>query len=268
MHKLSEDRAALAFLAAMGVWTLIALPLMYNVPTGRFWEWLTHDAAGLFTGLLVIAGAIQIGLFWWQLRLIGESLRDAKVSAEAAREAAYAARTQADIARTALISTHRPKIVVRELMLLPPAPGRETAKVRYVIANTGASAAKFVASRVLLQITQDGVLYPLNQIPGENQLGAVELEGGTHTLCEIDSDINYPQLSNELQRQNRLEITQKRDTPPLRQGKVAETNLFFRGYVVYVDDNGILRSSAFLRGYIEKLRRFKVIEDPDYEYQD
>jgi hypothetical protein len=39
-------------------------------------HWLTHDAAGVF-------GLFQLGLFWWQLTLIRESLDDTKVAADA-----------------------------------------------------------------------------------------------------------------------------------------------------------------------------------------
>jgi hypothetical protein len=55
------------------------------------WNWLTHDAAGLFTALLVVVGAVQIGVFLKQLRLIRESLAPAKAAAEAAKESARAA---------------------------------------------------------------------------------------------------------------------------------------------------------------------------------
>jgi hypothetical protein len=50
--------------------------------------WLTKDAAGFFTFLLVVVGAFQVGLFYVQLRLIRESLTPAKEAADAARAAA------------------------------------------------------------------------------------------------------------------------------------------------------------------------------------
>ncbi len=61
-------------------------------------HWLTHDAAGFFTFLLVLVALFQLGLFWWQLTLIRESLDDTKVAADAAMKSAKAASTQADIA--------------------------------------------------------------------------------------------------------------------------------------------------------------------------
>jgi hypothetical protein len=47
--------------------------------------WVTRDAAGFFTFLLVVVGGVQVVLFVWQLSLIRKSLDDAKIQAEAAR---------------------------------------------------------------------------------------------------------------------------------------------------------------------------------------
>jgi hypothetical protein len=58
--------------------------------------WLTKDAAGFFTFVLVGVGGIQAWFFWVQLRLIRESLTDAKTAADAAKESADAAKMSAD----------------------------------------------------------------------------------------------------------------------------------------------------------------------------
>jgi hypothetical protein len=54
--------------------------------------------------LLVIVGGGQLILFYVQLKLIRESLDDAKIAAEAAKESADVARIQADTARATLIA--------------------------------------------------------------------------------------------------------------------------------------------------------------------
>jgi hypothetical protein len=76
--------------------------------------WLTKDAAGFFTFLLVIVGGAQLLLFVWQLWLIRESLDDARIAADAAKESADAAkigaqatRDHADIARVGMIASER-----------------------------------------------------------------------------------------------------------------------------------------------------------------
>lgn len=62
----------------------------------NFGDWLVSDPTGFFTASLVVVGLAQLGLFVWQLRLIRESLDDAKLAANAAKEAAEAAKAHAD----------------------------------------------------------------------------------------------------------------------------------------------------------------------------
>jgi hypothetical protein len=69
----------------------VSLPGRSNI----FFQWLTHDAAGFFALWLVIIGGIQLAMFWRQLRLIRESLVDAKQAADAATQGAKAAETNA-----------------------------------------------------------------------------------------------------------------------------------------------------------------------------
>lgn len=82
-------------------------------------NWLTKDAAGFFTFLLVIVGSFQVGLFVWQLKLIRESLDDAKVAADAAQNAATAAQQSANIARDTLITTERAFVFLEDFDVDP-----------------------------------------------------------------------------------------------------------------------------------------------------
>ncbi len=50
------------------------------------------------TGVLVTVACVQAGFFVWQLRMMRKSLADSKIAAEAARDAATAAKQSADIA--------------------------------------------------------------------------------------------------------------------------------------------------------------------------
>jgi hypothetical protein len=68
------------------------------------WHWLTHEAAGFFTLWLVIVGGGQLVLFYVQLRLIRESLDDAKIAADAAKISADTGKIQSEIANATLIT--------------------------------------------------------------------------------------------------------------------------------------------------------------------
>jgi hypothetical protein len=64
-------------------------------------------ALGGITLFLVLVGGAQLALFFVQLRYIRESLDDAKIAADAARNGAIAARDSADISKMTMISRDR-----------------------------------------------------------------------------------------------------------------------------------------------------------------
>jgi hypothetical protein len=133
MPKCWADRAIMFSVVALVAWAIIGLPIYYSFSGLSYYgpalqqtsqqvangtqtggNWLTKDAAGFFTFLLVVVGCFQVCLFLWQLWLIRESLDDAKISAEAAKEAAdaaregaKAARDSADIAKLAMTASER-----------------------------------------------------------------------------------------------------------------------------------------------------------------
>jgi len=43
-------------------------------------------------------------------------------------------------------------------------------------------------------------------------------------------------------------------------------DLYFFGYIDYLDNIGIIRRTAFCRRYIRETMRFTKVEDEDYEY--
>jgi hypothetical protein len=90
------------FFGALLATALFAAGLVMGVHSDMSKAWLMHDAAGFFTSLLVIVGLFQLGVFYWQLRLIRRSLIDAERAANAAQRSADIATRQADTARATL----------------------------------------------------------------------------------------------------------------------------------------------------------------------
>lgn len=113
MPKTTDGRIALAALISFTAWLFVGLPLIYE-PAGTvgFWGWLSKDASGFFTFLLLIVAAVQLGLFWYQLRLIRVSLDEAKTAARAAADAASASARQADAAEQSLAKIERPYLFI------------------------------------------------------------------------------------------------------------------------------------------------------------
>jgi hypothetical protein len=69
------------FLGCLLTVAVFAIGILFSSEGG----WLTKDAAGFFTFALVIVGALQAALFFFQLKLIRESLSPAKEAADAAK---------------------------------------------------------------------------------------------------------------------------------------------------------------------------------------
>lgn len=90
------------------------------------------DWLALFTLALVFVGGFQVRLFWVQLRLIGESLVDAKKAADAAEGAASAANKQAKITEESFAKLERPWIFVRLHPFLKDNPADATNTIRAI----------------------------------------------------------------------------------------------------------------------------------------
>ena len=89
-------------------------------------SWLTHDAAGFFTFLLVVVAVIQAALFVWQLILIRKTLAPAE---EAARAATVSAK--------AVVDNERPWVGPHTVSSAGLAPGDKIQEACVVIKNTG-----------------------------------------------------------------------------------------------------------------------------------
>jgi hypothetical protein len=129
MPKDVADKAIMFSVIGLVAWAIIGLPFLTSfpwtqgppsqtqasnqsetenaehAPKGGFRDWITHDAAGFFTFWLVIIGGFQLGLFYWQLRLI-------RASADDATDAAHAAIEANQINRDNFIADQRPWVAI------------------------------------------------------------------------------------------------------------------------------------------------------------
>jgi len=159
------------------------------------------------------------------------------------------------LARQEFISTHRPKLVVRELLMLETeGTGDPGITVRYVIANIGAGNARIVESWVEVQFSRDRRLWPLQPTDGANPIGDTLIKPGSHVFREQGSTVSMLSLSAGRQ--------------ILQSGHHPVQTVFFRGFILYLDDNLVRRRTAFCRVWNWETNRFDVVNDPDYEYAD
>jgi hypothetical protein len=156
------------------------------------------------------------------------------------------------------ISTHRPRLVVREVLRLPSTTQRNI-QLRYVVANVGGSDAEVVESHAEVQDIRDGILRPLQPTEGANRIGRRTIPPGSHIFDECGSTVSVHSLA----------VSRMVEARRLPRGATNESRaVCFRGFVIYIDKNGIRRRTGFCRVYDSETERFYPLDDPDYEYAD
>lgn len=140
------------------------------------------DWVALFTLGLIIVGGIQVRLFWVQLRLIGKSLIDAKIAANAAKEAADAAKVSAE---------HIPRVERAYLFACPcnfvANAGSRRTTYKFSIENAGKTPG-FVSQIAIVQSLREpsgAPAYPNSRVL---QTDMVVAAGATNHELDIDGE--------------------------------------------------------------------------------
>ena len=160
-------------------------------------------------------------------------------------------RKQIALAREEFISTHRPKIVLRDVDLI----GNE---IYYMLVNIGGTEATIIESWIMLEaLIADHPVRNLRSF-GHDDIGRLKLAAGEikDLTKSLDDEggilIRFPNAA-------RIEIEGK----PKRSGEV-----HFAGAVLYQDSLGNRRRSVFRRRWHNGRKCFCRIDDPDLEYAD
>lgn len=193
---------------------------------GRWWNY--QFCLTFFTGLLVLCNI----LLWLST----------KKSADAAKESI-------ELIKQAFIATHNPKLRVHSIYLekfdsIPDFTNGSpqiTHQVHYSIDNIGGSTATITRISVTFERLNEPLPVPSYSGPklakktiacGENITESCDV--GVYVVdCSIDRGLD---------------------------------DLYFFGYIDYLDDVGTNRRTAFCRRYIQETKRFAKVDDEDYEY--
>jgi len=167
------------------------------------------------------------------------------------------------------IASNRPKLVVRELQMLPPNENPNVV-IRYIVSNSGTTIAEIVESVIEVKRVDSGSVGPLRDAQGSNTIKddlkrpndlaypmpSLTIEPGSYVQYTHTSNITHPPDPN--QPRNGVLV---HSAPGIRNNIV-----FFRGRIVYIDGNKTRRQMAFCRRYSYDNDTF--IPVPDYEYED
>jgi hypothetical protein len=160
-----------------------------------------------------------------------------------------ASEDQIKLARDAFNATHRPRIVVRRMgvELVKDAP----IIVEFTVVNIG--------EEKVIKCNWNTVIMLLNVAGGVH--GQLHYE--TDTADFHDGPLSVGEGKKKwIQDKTNLEPS---DFADIEKKKVV---LHVVGYVAYTDRAGVTRQTGFFRYYDAEKRRFRVIDDPEYEYQD
>jgi hypothetical protein len=183
--------------------------------------------------------------------------------ATATKIAADAAKASADLANKEFIASHRPRLRVHSISVEKYGPeqkvgigGAQTAlripprplDGSLYVTNVGDSAATIVDSYCSFYSLPKGLPMepPYSGLLGNEFLAEIRLAAGGTTIGKFTNLFDGTEQSSDM----------------------LSGALYVLGWVIYRDDNGTPRRTAFCRWYDPQRRRFAIIEDPDYERED
>lgn len=196
---------------------------------------MQDDPIALFTGLLFIS---TLGL-WISTHMLGKA---------GERQIGFIEK-QHGLAREEYFASHRPKITIRRMGTVPVS--RQPTTVYFTMVNTGeTTATECKWNGMILMLESIGAIHTVIGFNSETIASHVEPlrvgEGITRGL--LDTVTFDPAELIDLE--NRAKI------------------LHVLGYVAYTDTLGVTRRTGFFRYFDVKRQRFRVVDDPEYEYQD
>jgi len=166
-----------------------------------------------------------------------------------------------ELARQEFVSTHRPKIILREAIIGSVLEG-EPITLFFNLANVGETTGRIIRSSVRVEIIARGFerLMLHDSAEMKNDLGEVSLEAGAATIVKFKGDT--PKWNKEQFRERALDTTSGPTT-------YRNAMVHFAGQFIYVDEFGTLRRTAFRRElHPERQRFYRIPDEPDLDYND
>lgn len=233
----------------------------------------------IFTGALSVFGLLQI---FFLIR----ADETARVSANAARDAAEAAKAQSiemnkaanlaerqmaliglqtdilekqkEIARHEFLSTHRPRIILREAIIGTVVEGQPI-NVFFSLANVGELRGKIIRSWIRVEVVNEQTerLFLVQSVEPHDDIGTIFLDGGEQRMLRPPESQTMPiWKANAFQR--------RPDFPEARLNTI-----HLAGQILYTDDLNVQRRTVFRRVLVpEKQRFYRIASEPDLDYSD
>jgi hypothetical protein len=205
----------------------------------------------IFTGVLALVGLLQFGAMFWQGRVLARTLG--------------AIKQQAEIARTTLVSSFRPKIVIRSMTLNPHSYAAYKAandgiwKVELTLANQGDTRATIEKCELKISV--------FDEDPLPWQRDSTDFASKQWTELTLPAAGRVP-LEFVIPRDSVFSTAFEMQVQLLDRGREQGVWPTCHGTIVYVDDNGHRRQTGFFRQWNIPGKRFETSKDTELEYQD
>ncbi|HXC65822.1 MAG TPA: hypothetical protein VN638_00300, partial [Nitrospiraceae bacterium] len=208
--------------------------------------WLVY-----ITGALVLATSgliIYTARLWGATKSLAEDAKntatqqalDTQTSLRISRESADAAKKSVELAREEFLSTHRPRIILRDAFCRDNEIDHPIV-VTYTLVNIGETRGRIVMWGADIQLNTGGDLLPY-QLPSMYKHDSGFLDPG-----EERQDAHYS-------------IRQWRTDDQSRHAFVEDSlGVFFCGHLIYEDDRMVRRHMAFWRKYDFSTSRFYIV---------
>jgi len=199
--------------------------------------------SGAFTALATVAIAAFTFTLWWSTRGM---LR--------------AANESITLARDEFLSTHRPRIILREAYIGSVLEGKPIV-IFFHLANVGETKGTIIRSSVTTDIVPRGSRFLLHgSVEIKDDLGVIELPAGGAVLLKFQGEA--PKWEANRFQEKSYQSTS--GTIPYR-----DATIHFAGQFIYIDELATPRRTAFRRELIPERRRFyRIADEPDLDYSD
>ncbi len=200
---------------------------------------------------------------WWIILITGGQLIVAFLQWRTYRRQAQIMETQAGISRQGIAAQRRPKFLIREMILSELTD--EQLRITSVLANAGDARGAVIGSFVEIQSVIPQQWRPQEAPPDANVMGNFALESGEQRRWTFGSAVG-PGTAINLANAQAVQQAHGGQDPGLMLGVAC----YLRGFVVYEDEHGIRRRTAFFRRLNVGTWRFYSLgpEATDYEYAD
>jgi hypothetical protein len=192
-----------------------------------------------------------IGLWSATIRLWEAGERQMELIKENAAKQSRDTAASINLARAEFISTHRPKLVLREAYA-PLPPDDDRIHVHYSITNVGSTKAWIIHSDVYLELFKVARLMLIPNSAGKNVIptGDAPFQPGETKRFDFWGNLEWEVETRKSYHDN-------------------DRGLFFVGHIMYSDELGTLRETAFRRRYNPSIERFEYVPVGfDHEYVD